>query len=354
MLKKLMIAAVCIQMAACNPNTTPSSNGFQVKAVVETEESNSVEGDDAADDPAIWYNEAQPEKSLILGTNKKLGLEVYNLEGKRLATYPTGRLNNVDVRRGFRFRGQLVDVAAASNRTRNGLDVWVIDPSGTQFELVSDTTFVSPLEEVYGLCMYSQASDSSIHVFVNGKEGIVEQYQLVENDSTVTFQLLHKYHAEGQVEGMVTDEERGLLYVGEEDGGIYVYTIGSDKPRTRIDHSGEENPDLQYDIEGLALYINEDGSGYLISSSQGNNRFAMYDRHTYAYLGFFEVVAGDAIDGVRETDGIDVIAKSLGAQFPKGVFIAQDGFNTKDGIDVPQNFKIVSWSEIVEAFDSKR
>lgn len=348
MLKKIIVAAVCMQMAACNSGNTPASdNGFQVHASLETEESVSVEGEDAADDPAIWYNENQPEKSLILGTNKKLGLEVYSLEGKRLATYKTGRLNNVDVRSGFWFRGAFVDVASASNRTRNGLDVWVIDPSGTQFELVSDTTFVSPLEEVYGLCMYSQASDSSTHVFVNGKEGVVEQYQLVERDSMVTFQLIQKYQADGQVEGMVTDEERGLLYVGEEDGGIYVYTIGSDKPRTRIDNSGEENPDLQYDIEGLALYINEDGSGYLISSSQGNNRYAMYDRHTYKYLGFFEITEANGIDGVQETDGIDVIAKSLGAKFPKGIFIAQDGFNKKDGVDVPQNFKIVSWSEIV-------
>lgn len=356
MLKKIFYAAAFVQLISCGNATqdeSDSENPHAVTAAFETEESNSVEGEDAADDPAVWYNRANPSASLILGTNKKLGLEVYNLDGKRLATYPTGRLNNVDVRPDFRFRGQLVDVAAASNRTRNGLDVWVIDPSGTQFELVSDTTFVSELDEVYGLCMYTHPADSSVHVMVNGKNGIVEQYQLIDSDSLITFQLVQKYVANGQVEGMVTDEELGLLYVGEEDGGIYVYSIGSDAPRVRVPQSGEENPDLKYDIEGLTLYINEDGSGYLISSSQGNNRYAVYDRHTHAYIGYFEVVESNGIDGVEETDGIDVIAKNLGPNFPHGFFICQDGFNNHDGKAVPQNFKVVKWEEVLELMTFK-
>ncbi|QHC48451.1 phytase [Billgrantia tianxiuensis] len=36
---------------------------------------------DAADDPAIWYNADAPERSLVLGTDKKRGLEVYDLQG---------------------------------------------------------------------------------------------------------------------------------------------------------------------------------------------------------------------------------------------------------------------------------
>src|SRR5690606_10081702 len=36
---------------------------------------------DAADDPAIWIHPQQPERSLVLGTNKKAGLHIYDLQG---------------------------------------------------------------------------------------------------------------------------------------------------------------------------------------------------------------------------------------------------------------------------------
>ena len=39
---------------------------------------------DAADDPAIWVHPIDAQKSLILGTNKKRGLYVYNLEGEEV------------------------------------------------------------------------------------------------------------------------------------------------------------------------------------------------------------------------------------------------------------------------------
>jgi 3-phytase len=53
-------------------------------------------------------------------------------------------------------------------------------------------------------------------------------------------------------------------------------------------------------------------------------------------------VAGDKIDRVTETDGIDVTTANLGPLFPKGVFIAQDGADDSG----KQNFKLVPWQLI--------
>jgi 3-phytase len=39
---------------------------------------------DAADDPAIWVHPVDPALSLVLGTDKKGGLNVFDLEGNRL------------------------------------------------------------------------------------------------------------------------------------------------------------------------------------------------------------------------------------------------------------------------------
>ena len=38
---------------------------------------------DAADDPAIWIHPDDPARSLVIGTDKKGGLEAYSLDGRR-------------------------------------------------------------------------------------------------------------------------------------------------------------------------------------------------------------------------------------------------------------------------------
>jgi hypothetical protein len=49
-----------------------------------------------------------------------------------------------------------------------------------------------------------------------------------------------------------------------------------------------------------------------------------------------------AIDGTSSTDGIDVMSAPLGAGFPNGLFVAQDGDNDTGN----QNFKLVPWESV--------
>jgi len=53
------------------------------------------------------------------------------------------------------------------------------------------------------------------------------------------------------------------------------------------------------------------------------------------------------VDGTSETDGLDVTSAPLGAAYPAGLFVAQDGLNTDP--DERQNFKLVSWADIAAA-----
>ena len=53
-----------------------------VDYVAETKPVNSL--GDAADDPAIWVNELNPQQSLIFGTDKRKGIHVYSLDGSEL------------------------------------------------------------------------------------------------------------------------------------------------------------------------------------------------------------------------------------------------------------------------------
>ena len=59
------------------------------------------------------------------------------------------------------------------------------------------------------------------------------------------------------------------------------------------------------------------------------------------------VTGGGTVDGVSDTDGIDVTGAALGADWPDGLFVAQDGENEGGN----QNFKLVSWGEIAAAAD---
>ena len=83
----LAIAAlVVVAVFATEPVTTPSAGAPQPSIVVKARGQTEpvAETGDAADDPAIWVHPGDPARSLILGTDKKDGLNVYDLDGRLL------------------------------------------------------------------------------------------------------------------------------------------------------------------------------------------------------------------------------------------------------------------------------
>src|SRR5690606_39134089 len=85
--------AAALELPKGRLSATEASPPATVRPVLETEIAASY--GDAADDPAIWVHPDDPEKSLVIGTDKKLGLYVFDLEGRTLQTVPDGRMNNV-------------------------------------------------------------------------------------------------------------------------------------------------------------------------------------------------------------------------------------------------------------------
>ena len=98
----------------------------------------------------------------------------------------------------------------------------------------------------------------------------------------------------------------------------------------------------------MAIYAPSDSTGYLIASSQGNYSYAVYRRFGNEYLTSFRIIDGANIDGVEETDGLEVTPIALNPSFPKGILVVQDGFNYDEGKYRPQNFKIIDWQAIEE------
>ena len=86
------------------------------------------------------------------------------------------------------------------------------------------------------------------------------------------------------------------------------------------------------------------------ASSAGDNTFAVYRRgQSHGWLGQRQVVDGAAADGCSGTTGIEAVATDLGADFPAGIFICQDGRNTAPGSSGRQDFKFVRLDRLIDS-----
>ncbi len=300
---------------------------------------------DAADDMAIWVNPSDASGSTIIGTDKKGGLAVYDLAGKQLQYLADGDMNNVDLRTNFPLGGEKVALVAASNRSNDTIAIYRINPTTRQLENVAARA-IRTASPAYGACMYHSARTSKTYYFVNTENGVVEQWELFDTgNGTVDGKLMRSFAVGSQTEGCVADDQLGVFYIGEEAKGIWKYGAEPDAgtSRTLVDATGSGGH-LTADVEGLTIANTGSGTGYLIASSQGNNTFVRYRREgSNSYVSTFEIVDGGGIDGVSDTDGIDVTTANLGSAFPSGVFVAQDGHNDSGN----QNFKLVPWLSIV-------
>jgi 3-phytase len=332
----VMAVGVVGGLVLLGPLKAPISADTEVVVITAQGETTPVASrGDAADDAAIWYNFAAPERGRVLGTDKKRGLEVYDLSGQRVQSLPVGPLNNVDLRQQVPMNGRLMDLAVATHRDEDSLAVFEIDEDG-QVTLIGLAQ--TGLERVYGVCLYRHVDE--LHVFVNAKDGSYLQYHLEVIDGSLVVEPLRFFRLDSLPEGCVADDTHSRLFVGEEDVGVWVMRASPDAGTERELVIAAQDP-LKADIEGLALY-NDD---LLVVSSQGNNRFVVLDAvPPFKIKGIFQIDRDDVsgIGHVRETDGIAISSRNFGTNFEQGLMVVQDGSNKPHN----QNFKYLDWSRI--------
>ncbi len=330
-MRPLIPLALLLTLAACGKEPAapaPTASLALVKPVAETAPGlpDSVQTGDA-DDPSFWLHPTDPGKSLVITAVKGSGLRVYDLQGKlvqRIDAQPDGRYNNVDVAYGLkRPDGTSIDIAVASDRGRDRLMVWAIDPANPTAPLtdISDPsqgqvfpTRLSPdgkaeidnpvtdQASAYGLTLWQDKATGEVRAVVAQRNAarLAEQRLVVKPDGTVghertrhwDFPTTHKGQNltteneddpaldwQPQFEGLVVDEVTGILFAGQEDVGLWRVnlTTGTADAKPFYETRGSvkspfNNPDSKVarDVEGLALYRGADGTGYLIASSQGD------------------------------------------------------------------------------------
>jgi 3-phytase len=377
-------------------------------------------GNADADDPAIWVNPADRAQSLVIGTLKDGGLDVYDLSGRLVQHIdapppPTpedapGRFNNVDLIPGVRVGHKVVDLAVVTDRGRDKLRFYAIDPKRPEplvdvtapdapFVFSADQDEVNTELTAYGLAT-GKVGPLPVAFVTRAGRSTVAALALVVRDGKVTYRratgwsfpttfpvpgggtwapCLDEDGVEPQFEGMVFDSRTLTLYAAQEPVGVWKVRLGHRPqlvervveygvPYDRIgaDDEGEfecelredEDPGvagrfLSADAEGLTIYPLVGDGGILLASSQGDSTFHTYDLRTFEHLGAYAVADGPSgVDGVSDSDGAAVVPHALGSAFPKGLLVVHDGENEPEVVDdegetIDQtNFKYVPWEDV--------
>ncbi|MFI6864298.1 phytase [Streptomyces sp. NPDC050421] len=423
------LAAATAALIATPANPAAAANTPSVYATSETPAlfDDAAGGDANADDPAIWFDAADPDASLVIATAKQGGLRVHDLGGNEIQSIQApaapgpdnepGRYNNVDLLAGLKIKGSRTDIAVVSDRGRDRLRIYGIDRNHPDAPLTDLTDPAAPRvfsateadvddqQTAYGLATWRNASNGRYYALASQRHttGLALMELTATAAGTVTYHRVRTLALPSsfdigngtswtpcdepgrtpQVEGMVVDTERGVLYAAQEDVGIWrmrADLTGSprivDKVRefgvpgtydpvtdecTAGTDPGVGGKRITADVEGLTIYREGDDEGYLLASSQGDNTFIAYEREgDNDYVGNFRVApaaGADAIDGSEECDGAAVLNAPLGDAYPHGLLVVHDGFNAPDvtgedgEVRTDTNFKFVDWDDVADALD---
>ncbi|MGA4800316.1 MULTISPECIES: phytase [Streptomyces] len=267
----VVLGTALVALAATVPaGAHPSGTTQALPAVTPRAETAPLYDDEAggnadADDPAIWRNAAQPDRSLVIATAKEGGLRVYDLDARQVQAVPAppaagpddapGRFNNVDLVHGLRLPSGRADVAVTTDRGHDRLRIHRIAPGRAGGPLVdvtdpaappvfsADQAEINDQNTAYGLATWTDAASGRSYALVSRRNRTtVALLELTPTAAgTVTYRKLRSLDLPSsfrlpdgtswapcgepgelpQVEGMVVDPANGMLYAGQEDVGIW-------------------------------------------------------------------------------------------------------------------------------------
>lgn len=324
------------------PGLAGAQTTVTVTAMAETQP---TDGD--ADDPAIFVGPGDGAASRIIGTDKTYGLRVHDLSGALLQEFPAGKLNNVDLRPFDGLGG--VALVGATKREDDTLVFYSMSADGV---MTPATPYAFPgipqgqgdgADDIYGFAMQRDPATGRLFALANFKTGHVFQWEVTARNGQLALTFQRRLKVGSQPEGMVSDDAGGMIYVGEEDVGLWRFSgdPGAGVSAVAIDKVG--SPCLPIDdVEGLAVH-DAGGKRHLVVSAQGIDKVAVYrldGTDIPPCVGLVGIGAG-AVDGVSETDGLDVVSATLPG-YPEGLLVMMDDQNA----GYTTNFKLISWADI--------
>lgn len=424
-MKSILIAFLAASNCLAGPVAAEAYKVQDVQPTLQTPILTEADMDADADDPAIYANSTDPARSLVITAVKNGGMRVYALTGELVQTLgpsrEDGRINNVDLVYGFTLaNGEKVDLAVGSDRGLDVIRVWRIDATAaeplvevtdpaeprafpkrpTKDQTGSEDNPLDDQDTIYGLAAWTDRDSGltwvagtqrhqpqvglfTLQALPEGKVGAKFERSVLVPGTHKGQDLYQEAEDEPlkdwspQFEGSVVDATTGTLYAGQEDVGLWKIDIRNAQAAPQLVYETRGSTESSFnagesviarDVEGLTIYYGENGTRYLLASSQGqahgdavaadapyDDSFAVFSIGDSLKLeGSFRIAARDGVDAVQESDGADVLSTGLPG-FENGLFVTQDGYagdiNGLDG-EIPQtNFKFVDWKTIAESFD---
>lgn len=330
-LRFFLIPFTTLVLTGCNPKPATES---RVAPVVVTER---VLHD--SDDPAIWINPRDSAHVLIVGTDKggeagDGGLYAFDLDGKIVNhVRPLQRPNNVDVGYLTVTSDSLLGIAVITERYTNKIRVFQmpglepIDGGGVPvFEGDS-------LRDPMGIALYKDPTTQELYAIVGRKSGppngYLAQYHLTL-DSTGQIQglLVRKfgtYSGQKEIESIAVDAELGYVYCSDEGVGVRKYYAHPDSTDRQLALFATEQ--FVQDHEGISVYKEPNGLGYILVSNQQNDSFHVFPRQGSAENPHHHPLIKIVPVSTHESDGSDVTSCPLPG-FPRGLFVAMSDNGT--------------------------
>ena len=213
--------------------------------------------------------------------------------------------------------------------------------------------------EVYGSCVYKSKKTGKQYLFVNAKSSEYLQYELSWSNGALITKLVRSFFSGGggQVEGCVSDEDNGWVFIGEEPSALWRYgaepTDDPEATKTLVARVGDGK--LFADVEGVTLIQGKTpDKGFILVSCQGVSAYNVYRRRApHEYVTTFTITKSrdGKIDAVSNTDGITAVGVNLGKAFPRGLIVTHDDANQlPDGTTSDEaSFKLVSLQDVLGA-----
>jgi 3-phytase len=321
-----------------------------------------------------------------------------------------GRYNNVDIAYGMSLGGETVDVAVVSDRYNDQLRFFVIDPAGAdaatplrevtapeqEFLFNPDREAVDEERTAYGVTVWQPRRGPTYAVVTQEGATTIATARIIEEDGALAYTDVKHLELPGalplpdgttwipceepgvgpQFEGVAVDQRNGVLYATQEDVGLWRIELplgrGEPKLLDRVadfgvhdtwnpeteecepvdpEATGFGGPNLVADAEGVDVYYARGRTGYVLVSSQGDDRFAVYSTvRPNRSLGTFRV-AGIGVDDINGSDGLAVTNRVVG-DFRRGLLVTHDEPETGTGVDPDRdatNFSFVDWGQVARA-----
>ena len=315
----------------------PGPRPAHAQAVISAVRPLAATGFQDEDDMCIWLHPTDLALSTIVVSDKAADkLFVYDLQGATLQTIASSQPGNIDVRYNFRFGGQLVDIVAFNERGTSKICVYEVDRATRLLTRIDNDAIATGNN--YGFTLYRSPLTGKVYGFTGPESNTaVKQWELADDGAGHVAGVgpLRQVQPGGVVEGMVADDETGMLYVSQEAGGIWKYSAEPTGGTAGVKIAAVGQNGLTADVEGITIYYAAGLSGYIIASSQGSSTFKVYDRKPpHTFRGTFSV------SGTTSTDGCDVINLPVDATFPRGLFICHNGSSS------PYPDELVRWGLI--------